>query len=404
MTVEGGSAPVRLTGSRPAVPRSAVQRGDHGVVVAEVRARLLRLGLVPGADVASPAAGSAGSADPGTTTGPLPVIDDVFDEPLDRAVRTFQQRRGLTVDGVVGPQTFRRLEEARWCLGDRVLAFAPGHLVSGDDVLELQRRLIRMGFDCGRADGVFGVLTDAALREFQRNVGVEADGTCGPATFKALNRLVRTVGGGQADLLREQLSLAALRSGVADKVVVLDPGHGGDDPGTAGPPGMGEADVADDIAARVEGRLAALGTTVLVTRPRSQEVVGFLDESARAQFANETGADLVVSLHTDWSSATEANGVATYYYGDPSTGVHSLAGREAAERLQHELTARTDLNDCRSHPRAWDLLRLTRMPAVRVELGYLSHPGDAARLADAHFRDVVAEGLAAAVVGFFEPE
>jgi N-acetylmuramoyl-L-alanine amidase len=361
----------------------AIRLGDTGPVVAEIRDRLVRLDLLPAA--------------PDTDR-------DRFDDAVDQAVRAFQQERGITVDGAVGGQTFRRLEEARWRLGDRVLTYTPGHLTGGDDIRELQTRLTRMGFDCGRCDGIFGPLTDHALRDFQRNVGVDPDGTCGPSTFKALDRLVRTVGNGtQAATLREQLSLDQLRSGVADKVVVLDPGHGGDDPGGAGY-GLVEATVADDVGARVEGRLAALGTQVLMTRPRSHELVGVLDEATRAQFANDTDADLVVSLHTDSSSGPRANGVVTFFYGDPAGGAHSVSGACAADLMQDEIAARTDLLDCHTHARTWDLLRLTRMPAVRIELGYLSHPGDASRLADPSFRDVLAEGVASAIVRFFAPE
>ena len=75
-----------------------LRRGASGPVVAEVRSRLARLGYLP--------ATAAGS---------------VFDSATDRAVRAFQQDRGINVDGIVGPGTFRRLEEARWRLGDRVL-------------------------------------------------------------------------------------------------------------------------------------------------------------------------------------------------------------------------------------------------------------------------------------------
>ena len=64
-----------------------------------------------------------------------------------------------------------------------------------------------------------------------------------------------------------------------------------------------------------------------------------------------------------------------------------LYAQGLAERVQEELAARTDLLDCRTHPRTWDLLRLTRMPAVRVELGYLSHEADARRLASPVFQD-----------------
>ena len=96
----------------------------------------------------------------------------LFDEATDRAVRAFQQQRGISVDGVVGPRTYHALDEARWRLGDRILFFVPARLMAGDDVGALQQRLLDMGFDCGRVDGLFGVETEQALREFQRNIGV----------------------------------------------------------------------------------------------------------------------------------------------------------------------------------------------------------------------------------------
>ena len=208
--------------------------------------------------------------------------------------------------------------------------------------------------------------TDAALREFQKGVGVTADGTCGPDTFRAFDRLVRTISGGNAASLREHVTLTELQTGVADKVVVLDPGDTVD------------ADLCHAIAVRVEGRLAALGTQVLLTRPAHRDPdAGFPDDPARAAFANETGADLVVSLHVDRVASPLPNGLVTFYFGDPRGGTHSPSGRILAERVQEELAARTDLLDCQTHPRTWDLLRMTRMPAVRVELGYLSNEADA---------------------------
>ncbi|MFM7147226.1 MAG: N-acetylmuramoyl-L-alanine amidase [Actinomycetales bacterium] len=349
--------------------------GDRSPAVAEVRSRLTQLGLL--------------DDDPSSSTQAWSPA--LFDESLDRAVRTFQQERGLTVDGIVGPDTYRRLEEARWQLGDRILQFAPGHLISGDDVTQLQRRLSELGFDCGRLDGVFGHRTDRALREFQRSVGVRPDGTCGPDTFRAFDRLVRTVSGGNAATLREFVTLTHLRTGVADKVIVLDPDSG------AG------ADICQAVANRIEGRLAALGTQVLLTGSVTPAELS-LDESERADFANRTGAHLVISLRVDQAPSQEPNGVVTFYFGDPQGGLHSYAGRALAELIQEEICARTTMRDCRTHPRTWDLLRNTRMPAVRVELGYLSNPSDRHALTSSAYQDRVAAAIASAITRLCAPD
>ena len=378
--------------------------GDVGPAVVEIRDRLQRLGLLLPLDAA-------------------PEKADNFDEAVEAAVRGFQQDRGLTVDGIVGVRTFRRLEEARWSLGDRVLAYHPRHIIAGDDVATLQRRLSQFGFDLGRVDGLFGTLTDGALREFQRSVGVPPDGTCGPDTFRALTRLARTMGGtGLAHPLREQSVFEQSAGGPSGKVVVLDPGHprmpitaasgpvvghaAAGSPAFASPAaalaGIDAGWLTADLAFRIEGRLAAIGVQVLLTRARDVETM--LDEAERATFANEMSADLMLSLQFDTNPDPLANGLATFYYGDSIMGTGSVLGARAAQLIQREVTARTDLTDCRTHAKSWDILRLTRMPTVHIDCGYLTSPYDSVRLADPTFRDALAEGLAAAVVHFFDPD
>jgi len=361
--------------------------GDTGPAVAEIRARLAFLGLLACGD---------------DELGGASFETAVFDRAVDAAVRGFQQQRGASVDGIVGPQTWRLLDDARWRLGARVLWYSPSHLLSGDDVVELQQRLLGLGFDAGRADGIFGRDTEEALREFQRNVGILADGTCGPATFKALARLTRTVVGGTPTALREAEAIRRSGPTLAGKVVVLDPGHGGRDRGNCSGD-LVEAVLAHDLAARVEGRLTATGVTAYLTRGRLGEDEVPPDEATRAASANSLGADLLISLHMDTAGSAAANGTATYFYGHRALGTRSAMGGRFADLLQRELTARTDLLDCGTHEKTWDLLRRSRMPAVRLELGYLSNPADAARLADPGFRDVVAEAVVVAVQRLYLP-
>ena len=369
------------------MPHPPFRLGDHGPAVAQVRDHLARLGLLTG--------------EPRERLDEA-ALDATFDGIVDQAVRAFQQQRGLLADGVVGPETWRRLDDARWRLGDRVLRLVTRRMVSGDDVVALQSRLLELGFDPGRVDGVFGPDTDRALREFQRNTGSPVDGLCGPVTFKDLGRLARTVTGGEPHALREAERLNRSGPGLAGKVVVIDPGHGGDDPGVQAH-GLTEASVVADLAARIEGRLAAVGVTTVLTHGRLPDDAPTPTEADRAGLANDVDADLVLSLHTDGSSSAHAQGVATFFYGAGRHGVHSVVGEAFADLLQAEVVARTDLLDGRADAKTWELLRGTRMPAVRLELGYLTHAGDAARLADPAFRDAVAEAVLVALQHLYVP-
>jgi len=148
-----------------------------------------------------------------------------------------------------------------------------------------------------------------------------------------------------------------------------------------------------DLARRIEGRLSVIGVTVLFTR----SATACPDELERAIMANQSGADVMLSLHCDSASQSRASGVATFFYGQERFGAWSAVGEQLADLIQREVVARTGLADCRSHARAWVLLQRTLMPTVRIEAGYLSHPKDAARLADPAFRNTVAEAIVIAL-------
>ncbi len=124
-----------------------------------------------------------------TSLGFVPVdsLGDTFSEATGASVEAFQRSRGLAITGVVDQVTWNRLLEAGWRLGDRLLYLVTPYL-RGDDVAELQVRLSQLGFDPGRVDGVFGPLLDRALSEFQRNCGLETNGTLTQRTLNELRR------------------------------------------------------------------------------------------------------------------------------------------------------------------------------------------------------------------------
>jgi N-acetylmuramoyl-L-alanine amidase len=316
----------------------------------------------------------------------------VFDDRLEGAVRAFQQRRGLVADGVVGAQTLRALEGARWRLGDRVLLLTDGGLMRGDDVAALQERLVVLGLLAGPVDGVFGPLTEGALRELQRSLGLEADGVCRSTTLSAMDALARAVGGGDPWALRQQAEVADAGLSLAGKVVVLDPALGGIDRGVSAN-GLHEDDVAFDVATRTAARLRTIGVEPVLTR---NEFDG-PDQVTRAARAEQAGADVVLSIHCDGLASPRAAGVATFFWGDERVGARSSTGERLASLAQREIVARTGMADLRTHACTFDILRVTKMPAVQIELGYLTNPSDAARLADPAFRDLVAEALVVAI-------
>jgi N-acetylmuramoyl-L-alanine amidase len=324
----------------------------------------------------------------GLDAGPA---DDLFDEALEDAIRAFQQRRGLLCDGVVGAQTARALEAAQWRLGDRVLMYTAGHPMRGDDVAALQERLLMLGLLSGPVDGIFEGATDAALREFQHGIGLTGDGLCGPATLRGLDSLARSVGGGDPWALRQQAGVASSGKSLAGKAVVLDPGFGLEAVG--GLDGAAEAEITWDLAQRVAGRLEATGVTAPLTRGRT----GRPDDAERACLAAAVRADMLISLHCERHRSPRASGVATFYWGDDRVGTRSAVGERLATLVQRELVARTGMIDCRTHPRTFELLRRTTMPAVWVDVGYLSNSADFRRLHDPAFRDVTAEAIVVAV-------
>jgi N-acetylmuramoyl-L-alanine amidase len=230
---------------------------------------------------------------------------------------------------------------------------------------------------------------------YQREYGLAPDGICGPETLRSLYFLGSRVTGGSIHAIREEEMVRRSGPKLSGKRIIIDPGRGGDNHGVithgvGGP--ISEADILWDLASRLEGRMTAIGMDTFLSRPANRD----LSDAERAVVANNVGADLMISLRFETQSSPAANGVASFYFGS-SHGSVSTIGRNLADFIQREVVARTGLRDCRSHGRTWDLLRLTRMPTVQVDVGHISNSGDRAMLVTPECRDALAEGILAAV-------
>ena len=351
----------------------AIKRGDRGERARDLQSRLVALGFhVEAAELEAHDFGAATEA----------------------AVRSFQQERGLLVDGVVGLQTWEELVEASYSLGDRVL-YLRQPFFRGDDVRALQRRLNLLGFDPGREDGILGEQTGRAIRDFQRNVGLREDGIAGATTLQALDRLIRAPGKGPGRTAVRETE--TLRSGgpLHGRRIGIDPGHGPEDPGVTGPGALAEDPVTFDLAERLAEELRGRGAEPLLLRRRDETPT----PSDRADRANAAGAEVLVSIHLNGHEDPAAEGASAYYFG--RLGSHSVAGQALADLIQDEVTAATGLRDGRTHPKAFTTLRETTMPAVHVEPCFLTNPKEAQLLQEEPFRREVAAAIARALDRFF---
>ncbi|MGB3135551.1 MAG: DUF3747 domain-containing protein [Nodosilinea sp.] len=172
-------------------------------------------------------------------------------------------------------------------------------------------------------------------------------------------------------------------------VVVIDPGHGGRDPGAVGIGGMQEKQINTAISNRVQQQLQAAGITVLMTR--SSDV--FVDLDARAQYANQVGANLFVSIHANAISMSrpDVNGLETYYYS---------SGERLARSIHASVLQNTDLGDRGVRTARFYVLRYTSMPSVLVETGFVTGATDAARFRNPTAVNQIADGITRGILNY----
>ena len=324
----------------------------------------------------------------------------LFDERLDGALRSFQQHKGLIVDGVLGQETEAALTRAQYSLGDRPLYFDSGHPLRGDDVEQLQANLSRLGFYYGHLNGVFNHKTYYAVVELQQNLGLEATGVVDLDTIAALARINKNITSSKAYSLRDYRRLEEATNALRQRVVVLMPwASSGQALSPNAPENFArEQDrITTDVAVRTYELLDTVGASPMLVGER--QLLTRQGEPVRMAGSPEDavatpGDALVISLHCDWNTSRSANGVATYFWGDPDAAeAFSPIGELAAGLMLKELVSRTGAQDLGCHQRQWNLLRSTGAPTIWVDLGYLSNPGDRRNLEDPEHRERLAESL-----------
>ena len=174
--------------------------------------------------------------------------------------------------------------------------------------------------------------------------------------------------------------------------VVIDPGHGGPDPGAIGIGGLRETDVVLDICLQMARLLQARGVQVLMTRTSEVDV----DLPPRVSLANSSGADLFVSVHANALSMArpDVNGIETFYF----EGAGASARRLAAALQQQMVAISPGSPDRGVRTGRFFVIRRTVMPSALVEMGFLTGAIDSRRLADASFRRRMALALSAGVL------
>lgn len=172
-------------------------------------------------------------------------------------------------------------------------------------------------------------------------------------------------------------------------LTVIDPGHGGKDPGAIGIGGLREKDVVLPISLEVSRLLSEQGISVLMTRSDDR----FISLQGRAVMANRAQADLFVSIHANAISLSrpDVNGVETFYY---------TTGQRLAQTVQNEILSQIQIGNRGVKRARFYVLRNTSMPSILVEVGFVTGAQDAPRLADPAFRDQMARAIADGILRY----
>lgn len=195
------------------------------------------------------------------------------------------------------------------------------------------------------------------------------------------------------------------RHGISGKIIVIDAGHGGIDPGAVSAKGVMEKEITLNIAKELENLLQRAAVFVVTVRQGDYDLADSSeanllnrkrqDLSRRVFIAEEARADLYISIHANFFPSPIWSGAQTFYQEG------STEGQILARTLQTELVRYLGPNNRLARPGDFRVLRDTSMPAALVEVGFLSNPREAALLGQAGYQKKVAAAIFAGLLRYY---
>ena len=173
------------------------------------------------------------------------------------------------------------------------------------------------------------------------------------------------------------------------QVVIIDPGHGGPDPGAVGIGGIQEKEIVLDISNRISAILEQQGVSTVLTRTSDID----LDLAPRVELADRVRATVFVSIHANaiTMARPDVNGLETYYYD---------SGYDLARMIHASVLQTAPIRDRGVRSARFYVLRKSSMPSVLVETGFVTGAEDAANLANSAHRQRMAEGIARGILQY----
>ncbi|WP_019240643.1 MULTISPECIES: N-acetylmuramoyl-L-alanine amidase [Bacillus] len=235
-----------------------------------------------------------------------------------------------------------------------------------------------------------GTLNKDEIVQIGYNVGnwtlIKSDKFTGFVNSKYLSNTISSGGDGGSD-----------NGELSSEVIVIDPGHGNQDPGAIGF-GLKEKDVVLDVSLRVKKLIAQTPFTVKLTR----ETDVFLELSERVAFAQKVNGTTFVSVHAN-SFNGSASGSETYYYGaSKATNPNVSDSKLLATKIQDRLVVAMETQDRGEKHGNFHVLRENTMPAVLVELGFIDNKSDNAKLASNSYRTRAANAIYLGILDYYK--